>query len=209
MNRIAAHTSSFVATLMASLFLTSAAYAMPVGAIFFSEFDEYETDWFTRDTAPGPTIVQLAESAEVGVAQGQGYAHFDTVTRTSLNRALIDDLEISMILDGIGAGGASLRISWFSNDDNASFLSSERVFYVRPGTSVGEDEMFARAFSELVIPEAASFFELNAFVWGEGGIGVFDDIAVAPTISGIVPEPGTAMLLGLGLMTMAGARKRA
>lgn len=181
---------------------SAAAQGMPAGAIFYSDFADYAGDFYVRPAAPAPDFTQLAETTQADVATSESFGHFDTLDVVSLDPLLIDDLEITLSLAELGTGGASLRISWF---EDASFLTSERVFRLMPGDPV--DDVLSRDLSDFSIPAAANGFELNLFVWETGGSAVFDELAVAPRVSGVIPEPSTALLLGLGLVSLSGVRR--
>lgn len=183
---------------------SSAAHAMPAGAIFYSDFEDYASDFYVRDSASSPDFSQLTESTRTDVGSGASYGHFDSNLVIALNPLLVDDLEITLTLAAQNAAGASVRISWFDDD---TFLNSDLVWRTT-GNPVGPDEVFSRDLNTFSIPAAANGFELNLFVWGDGGSATWDELAVAPKVLSPIPEPSTALLLGLGLASLAGLRKR-
>ena len=193
---------SSVLSLAFALCTASAAQAAPAGAIFHSDFDDYAADWRVLPWVPAPDFTQLLASTLVESASGEAYGRFDTLGVTPLDQSLIGDLEISLALDSLEADRVSIRTSWFAGNQ---FIGSASVLSVHYGTSV-VGETFSRAMSGLAAPAAADGFRLNAYVYN--GSATFDEISVAPVVATVVPEPSSALLIGLGLMSLGAQRAR-
>ncbi|MCP4906407.1 MAG: hypothetical protein GY910_15640 [bacterium] len=193
---------SSVLSLAFALCVASAAQAAPAGAIFHSDFEDYAADWRVLPWVPAPDFTQLPASTLVESASGEAYGRFDTLGVTPLDQSLIGDLEISLALDSLEADRMTFHAAWFAGNQ---WIRSARVLSIDHGTSVA-GVTFTRAMSELAAPAAADGFSLVSFVYN--GSATFDEVSVAPVVSTANPEPSSALLIGLGLISLGAQRAR-
>ena len=199
----AAVASAFLVTLLMAP--TASAAAAPPGALFHSDFSDYDADWRSLPHVNAPSVTQLDDAAEVGVSPGS-FGRFSSRTTVS-GLTTLDDLDIVLEVNEFTANRLDVLLAFFNS--GGGWIGST---VVDRATGAVADTTVTIPLTGTSTPEGWVDFQFLFIVRG-GPSAInsvqFDEVALVPSGFGaVVPEPSTALLLGLGLIRLGANQRR-
>jgi hypothetical protein len=187
-------------SLLVALMMSLAGSALAAHGVLHSDFSLYTDDWTSNPTVYQPTLIQATGEARLDTMVGLDYGRFEWRSVVPMGAAEVQDLSVALQLSVLEADSVDLWMSWI---DGSTELGTAQVLDVTRGTNVASGPIVA-SLAGITAPESMTGFKLMVYV--RGGSATFDDVSIVSTATSVVPEPGTAVLMGLGLGWLASRR---
>lgn len=179
------------------LLLTLAVPGTALALDFDSDFVDYESDWLLEE---GSEAIQNASSITLSAANPSPKMRGRILIRPIL-QTTPEEIVDSVFTVVASAVSAPLAARVFYYDENRNYLFSEALFgTIAPGTIV--------TLGNILSPTAeVAGLRLRLYANAQEGSVTFERVTIT-TPGTPVPEPGTAVMMGLGLAGLASVRRR-
>jgi len=185
---------------------TAFAAPAPAGSIYHSDFADYDSQWWTLPYLPPPNVTQGIDEADVQITP-TSEVRFSSRDNIDPGLFSLDDLEIQLEVDMLDADRLELWLAFYGVD--GIWIDSTRVLNTR---MITPDEALSIPLGGTATPAGWVDFRFLFFIrrGAEPATNTvtFDELALLPAASVVIPEPSTALLIGLGLEGLGASRRQ-